>query len=84
MVPWPGGKALGLVEGPQKPTYLDSHGSPYTGRQTPVALGIKLLREVPLLCLSSAAGPSQSTLSLACLVDAGRDHRRFSDPCVRR
>ena len=27
--------------------------------------GIKLLREVPLLCLSSAAGPSQSTLSLA-------------------
>ena len=39
MVPWPGGKALVLVEGPQKPTYLDYHGSPSTGPQTPVALG---------------------------------------------
>lgn len=37
--------------------------------------GIKLLLEAPLLCLSSAAAPSQSTLSLACLVDAGRDHK---------
>lgn len=39
MVPWPGGKALVLVEGPQKPTYLDYHGFPSTGPQTPVALG---------------------------------------------
>ena len=39
MVPWPGGKALVLFEEPQKPTYLDYHGSPSTGPQTPVALG---------------------------------------------
>jgi hypothetical protein len=39
MVPWPGRKALVLVEGPQKPTYLDYHGSPSTGPKTPVALG---------------------------------------------
>jgi hypothetical protein len=38
MVPWPGGKALVLVEGSQKPTYLDYGGSPSTGPQTPVAL----------------------------------------------
>ena len=39
MVPWPGGKALVLVEGPQKPTYLEYHGSTSTGPQTPVTLG---------------------------------------------
>ena len=39
MIPWPGGKALVLVEETQKPTYLDYHGSPSTGPQTPVALG---------------------------------------------
>lgn len=82
MVPWPGGKAVGLVEGPWRPPHLGSHDWLSAGPQNPVAPETN--PEAPSLGPSLAPGSSHHTLALIFLLDGGSGGGSVDpDPGVR-